>query len=87
MERISDSTCAGKWVQYGKFQFKDISTELTTIDSPSDTDEFVRVDTSREKRMEDWKPAFLERNYLPRQQRRFPWAFPAHRHPQIWWSG
>lgn len=60
MERISDSTCAGKWVQYGKFQFKDISTELTTIDSPSDTDEFVRVDTSREKRMEDWKPAFTD---------------------------
>ena len=60
MERISDNTCAGKWAQYGKFQFKDISAELTTIDLPADTDEFVRVDTSREKRMEDWKPAFTD---------------------------
>ena len=60
MEQIQNNTNAGKWVQYEKYTFQDVSHELKKIDTPSDIDEWVQVDTSQEKRMANWKPAFTD---------------------------
>lgn len=60
MEQVQNNTNAGSVVQYGKFNFLDVSYELKAVDPPPDVDEWVRVDTSPEKRMADWKPAFTD---------------------------
>lgn len=60
MEQIQNNTNTSKGVQYGKFNFLDVSHKLKKIDTPPDIDEWVRVDTSPEKRMADWKPAFTD---------------------------
>ncbi|MBD5150236.1 MAG: hypothetical protein HDT18_07700 [Oscillibacter sp.] len=60
MEQISNNTCLSRWGPYGNHQFKNVSSELKTIESPSNMDGWVRVDTSPEKRMADWTPSFTD---------------------------
>ena len=58
MEQVQNAPRGGKWVEYGKFTFLDISHEIKTIDTPPDVDEWVKVDMSPEHRLESWRPLF-----------------------------
>lgn len=58
MEQIQDALRGGKWIEYGKFTFLDISHEIKTKETPSDVDTWVEVDMSPEHRLETWRPNF-----------------------------
>lgn len=58
MEQVQSAPRGGKWVEYGKFTFLDLSHEIKTIDTPPDVDTWVAVDMSPEGRLESWRPLF-----------------------------
>ena len=58
MEQVQNAPRGGKWVEYGKFTFLDVSHEIKTIDTPPDVDTWVKVDMSPEHRLESWRPLF-----------------------------
>lgn len=58
MEQVQNAPRGGKWVEYGKFTFLDVSHEIKTIDTPPDVDEWVAVDMSPKHRLESWRPLF-----------------------------